>query len=68
MKAGVQKPVELESHHIITDLLETWSLSVDLLGFHRNTRQERKASNVTTYDPGRSNLSLFYGYSHSIFK
>lgn len=38
MKAGVQKPVELESHHIITDLLETWSLSVDLLGFHRNTR------------------------------
>jgi len=67
MKAGVQKPVQPKSHHNITDLLETWTLSVDLVCFHTNTNDELQASNLTICISGGTDLSLFYGYSHPSF-
>lgn len=59
MKAGVQKLVELESHHITDLLLEAWSLSIDLLGFPSNTSDELKAFNLTICDSRRSDFLCF---------
>lgn len=67
MKAGVQKPVQPKSHHITDLLLETWSLSVDLVCFHTNTGDELQASNLTICVSGGRDLCLFYGYSHPSF-
>lgn len=68
MKA-VQKAVEPESHHIITDLLlETWSLSIDLPGFPSNTSDELKAFNLTICDSRRSDFLCFMGIPIPLLK